>query len=88
MKERKSASEDHRFTRHLCERIRERKIPAALVDETVRNGKRTVLVSRNAVEHRLKNVLGVRGLNVVVITSLADGAVLTSYVEKIPARYG
>lgn len=74
------------LTKHAALRLKQRKIPEALIQEAKECGNRTLLVSRNSVEYKLKNVLGVKGLNLIVITT-ADGAVITSYVKKVPLRY-
>lgn len=72
----------HRLTQHVIERMNERKIPAALIQETIEKGDRTIHLDRRAVEHKLKNVLGIKGCDVVVIVSADDGNILTSYVER------
>ena len=69
------------MTKHAELRMKQRRIPASLIQEAISRGHRTVIVDRNSVEYRLKNVL-IRGLTVVVITD-AKGTVITSYVEKI-----
>lgn len=79
-------NETVKFTGHALSRLRQRKIPVALIDETIRRGRKTTLVDRKANEYRLKNVLGLRGVNLVVIQGF-DGSVLTSYIEKIPRKH-
>ena len=74
------------LTKHAEIRMKQRKIPEALIHEAIDRGHRTLLVSKNSVEYKLKNILGVKGLNLIVITN-ADGAVITSYVKKVPLRY-
>jgi len=56
-----------------------------LIQEVLKRGIRTFQFDRKAIEYRLKNVLGLHGVNLVVVTS-PDGAVITSYVEKIISR--
>lgn len=70
------------MTKHAELRIKQRRIPVALILEAKEYGRRTVIADRNSVEYRLKNVLGVRGLTLVVITD-EKGKVITSYVKKM-----
>lgn len=72
-----------RMTGHALKRIRQRGIPASLIDETIKLGHKITLVDRKAYEYTLKNILGLRGVNLKVIQGF-DGAVLTSYIERIP----
>ena len=74
-----------RMTKHAADRLRQRKIPESLIYEAIARGRRTFLPDRNAVEHRMKNILGLRGVNLVVIVS-REGAIITSYVEKASQR--
>jgi hypothetical protein len=74
------------LTNHARERLCGRNIPEALIDETIKNGTRCINLSRNAYEYRLKNVLGLKGQNLVVLQSF-NGAILTSYVERIPRKH-
>lgn len=71
-----------KITNHSAKRMLERHIPGAFVEECIRTGKRTVFLSRNAYEYRMKNVLGVRGLNLVVVQGF-DGNIITTYVERM-----
>lgn len=73
------------LTKHAVERIRQRKIPAAMLREAVKNGRKTFDLDRKSTEHRLKNVLGINGVDLVVITA-ETGEVITSYVEKKKVR--
>ena len=75
------------LTKHAALRLKQRKIPEALIQEAKERGHRTILVSRNSVEYKLKNVLGVKGLNLIVIATPDNGAVITSYVEKVTQRH-
>lgn len=59
----------------------------SLIQEAVARGRSTLLPNRHSVEYRLKNVLGVKGLNLIVIANTDNGAVITSYVEKVNQRY-
>lgn len=70
------------LTEHAAQRMNERKIPAALIQAAIAEGTKTLLVDRKAIEHKIKNVLGIRGLDLIVITSTNTGCVLTSYVDK------
>lgn len=81
----KVKSEASEVTNHALRRMKERGIPASLIEETLRNGKKTFLYSRKAVEYRLKNILGLRGVNLIVIQGLS-GSVITSYVEKVRVK--
>ena len=58
--------------------MNERKIPAALIQEAIADG----TVDRKAIEHKIKNVLGIRGFDLIVITCADTGNVLTSYVDR------
>jgi 20S proteasome alpha/beta subunit len=69
------------LTKHAAERIVQRSIPAAMVREAVKNGRKKFNLDRKSVEHRMKNVLGINGVDLVVITA-ETGEVITSYVEK------
>ena len=71
-----------KITNHSAKRMLERHIPGAFVEECIRTGKRTVFLSRNAYEYRLKNVLGIRGVNLVVVQGF-DGNIITTYVERV-----
>ena len=71
-----------KYTQHVTKRMLERKIPGAFVAECIRTGRRTVFISRNAYEYRMKNVLGIRGVNLVVVQGF-DGNVITTYVERV-----
>lgn len=73
------------MTKHAVIRMKQRHIPESLIYETINKGRKTFLPDRNAVEHRMKNILGIRGANLVVVTSGA-GAILTSYVERVSKR--
>lgn len=75
------------LTKHAALRQKQRKIPKALIQEAKERGHRTFLVSRNSVEYKLKNVLGVKGLNLIVIANPNNGAVITSYVEKVTQHH-
>lgn len=74
--------ENAEMTKHATFRMRQRNIPESLIYETIARGRKTFLPDRNAVEHRMKNILGIRGTNLVVVTG-CDGAILTSYVERV-----
>lgn len=74
------------LTNHAHDRLCGRNIPEALIDETIEKGKRCINLTRNAYEYRLKNVLGLKGQNLVVIQGF-NGAILTSYVERIPKKH-
>lgn len=69
------------LTQHAAERIKQRNIPAAMLREAIKNGRKTLHLDRKATEHRLRNVLGINGCDLVVITA-ETGEVITSYVEK------
>lgn len=72
-------------TKHAVCRIKQRRIPESLIREVLKRGRRTLRIDRQSIEYRLKNVLGLHGVNLVVVTS-PDGTVITSYVEKITVR--
>ncbi len=74
------------LTSHAVHRMKQRKIPASLVAETIRRGKRTILADRKAYEYTQKNILNLRGVNLKVIQGF-DGVVITSYIEKVPRKY-
>lgn len=69
------------LTQHAVERIKQRGIPPAMLAEAIKNGRKTYNLSRNSTEHRLRNVLGINGVDLVVVTA-SSGEVITSYVEK------
>ena len=69
------------LTQHAAARIRQRKIPPVMVSEAVKHGQKTFNLDRNSIEHRLRNVLGINGVDLVVVTA-ETGEVITSYVEK------
>ena len=69
------------LTRHATERMNQRKIPQALIQEAIINGKRVLLPFRQAYQYELKNVLGLRGKTLVVIQAF-NGSILTSYLAK------
>lgn len=69
-----------KITRHAKKRMRQRKIPDALIQEAIKKGARAALVDRDAFEYRLTNVLGIRNRHLVVIVA-RSGAVVTSYVD-------
>lgn len=71
------------LTKHAVFRMKQRHIPESLIYEAIARGRKTFLPDRNAVEYRMKNILGIRGANLVVVTS-GEGAILTSYVERVP----
>ena len=71
-----------KLTHHSTKRMLQRHIPGAFVAECIRTGKRTVFLSRNAYEYRMKNILGLRGVNLVVVQGF-DGNIITTYVEKV-----
>lgn len=73
------------ITKHAGLRMKQRRIPESMIREAISRGHRAVIADRNSIEYRLKNVLGVRGLTLVVITS-PSGTVITSYVEKMKIR--
>lgn len=75
-------SKQKHLTQHAVERIKQRSIPAAMLREAVKNGRKKFNLDRNSTEHRLKNVLGINGCDLVVITAGDTGEVITSYVEK------
>lgn len=77
---------DMPLTHHAVERMKVRHIPPALISEAIEKGKRTTLVDREAYEYKLKNILGMRGKNLIVIQGF-DGKILTCYLEKIPQRF-
>ena len=77
--------ENNGLTKHAVYRMKQRHIPESLIYEAIARGRKVFLPDRNAVEHRMKNILGIRGANLVVVTG-NDGAILTSYVEKVPRR--
>ena len=78
----KDKTENKRYTRHAAIRITQRRIPEAMVLEAIANGRKLYIPDRNVVEHVLKNVLGIRGADLVVVTSADDGSVVTSYVKR------
>lgn len=75
------------LTKHAALRLKQRKIPEALILEAKARGHRTMLLSRNAVEYKLKNVLGVKGLNLIVIVDSDDEAVITCYAQKVNYKH-
>lgn len=77
--------EDMPLTSHAIERSKARHIPPALIAEAIERGHRKIIVDREAYEFKLKNILGMRGRNLIVIQGF-DGAILTTYLEKIPQR--
>lgn len=74
-----------KITNHGTKRMLQRHIPGAFVEECIRVGQRTVFLSRNAYEYRMKNVLGIRGVNLVVVQGF-DGNIITTFVERV-AKY-
>ena len=78
--------EKNELTKHAVLRMKQRRIPESLIYETINNGRKIVLPDRDAIEHRMKNILGIRGTTLVVVTS-REGAILTSYVEKYVRRH-
>ena len=56
------------LTQHAVERIVQRSIPAAMVREAVKNGRKKFNLDRKSVEHRMKNVLGINGVDLVVMS--------------------
>lgn len=76
----------NRLTTHAELRRLQRKIPESLIAEAVEHGKRTVILDRQAYQYRLKNILGLRGTNLIVIQGF-DGSIITSYVEKITPKH-
>lgn len=86
MKDKKRGKyDDMPLTHHAIERLKARHIHPALISEAIEKGKKTTLVDREAYEYKLKNILGMRGRNLIVIQGF-DGAILTCYLEKIPQR--
>lgn len=77
--------EKTKLTKHAAERIKQRRIPEQLIHDAIKNGRRTFLPCRNAIEYKMKNILGIRGANLVVVTD-STGAVITSYVERVLKR--
>lgn len=73
--------ENATLTRHAEERMNQRKIPKALIQEALTNGKRVLLPFRQAYQYELKNVLGMRGKTLVVVQAF-NGCILTSYLVK------
>ena len=73
------------ITKHAAFRIGQRNIPASLICEAIERGRKTFLPDRNAVEYRMNNILGLRGVSLVVVAA-ADGAVITSYVDMKKRR--
>jgi hypothetical protein len=71
--------DNYQTTKHGKKRIKQRRIPEALILEAVQKGKRAFLADRDAIEYRLTNVLGMRNRHLIVITSL-DGKIITTYV--------
>lgn len=69
------------LTHHAIERMNTRKIPPAMIEYAINNGKRIILPDRNAYQYELNNVLGVRGKKLIVIQGF-NGCILTSYIEK------
>lgn len=69
------------LTQHAVERIKQRGIPPAMLAEAIKSGRKTYNLTRNSTEHRLRNVLGINGVDLVVVTA-SSGEVITSYVEK------
>lgn len=69
-----------RVTDHAIERLQARNIPASLVQEVIELGAK-VYTARGTIEHRLRNLLGLRGITLVVVTGKA-GSVITAFVEK------
>lgn len=74
-------SSDVKLTRHAKERMNTRKIPQAMIEDAIANGKRIILPDRNAYQYELKNVLGIRGRKLIVIQGF-NGCILTSYIER------
>lgn len=72
---------DIQLTNHAKERMSTRKIPQAMIEYAITNGKRIILPDRNAYQYELNNVLGVRGKKLVVIQGF-NGCILTSYIER------
>ena len=81
----KDEYDDMPWTIHSTERAKARHIPPALIVEAIERGHKTVNVDREAYEYKLKNILGMRGTNLIVIQGF-DGRILTCYLEKIPQR--
>lgn len=82
---RKDQYDDMPLTNHAIERLKSRHIPPALITEAIESGHRTILPDRKAYEFRLKNILGMRGKNLIVVQGF-DGKIVTCYLEKIPQR--
>jgi hypothetical protein len=74
--------DDYEVTKHAKYRARQRRIPDALIKETIAKGKKSFLADRGAYEYRLNNVLGFRGRRLVVITGMT-GEVITCFVESV-----
>ena len=72
---------DIQLTQHAKERMNTRKIPQAMIEDAIANGKRIILPDRNAYQYELKNVLGIRGKKLIVIQGF-NGCILTSYIER------
>lgn len=75
-----SEKQNSGVTDHAIERLQERNIPAALVQEVIERGAK-VYTARGTIEHRLRNILGLRGITLVVVTG-REGVVITGFVER------
>lgn len=73
------------LTTHALQRMKQRGIPRVLIDEAIKRGRRVILYDRKMIEYTLKNVLGLRGVNLVVLQGM-DGAIVTSYATKSGPR--
>lgn len=73
--------EKTQITNHARHRMKQRKIPDSLIQEAIEKGARAILADRDAIEYRLRNVLGIRNHHLVVITG-RSGQVITSYVDN------
>lgn len=60
----------------------ERRIPESLIQEAINTGQITFIIDRRAIEYKIKNILGIRGFDLIVITCADTGEVLTSYVDR------
>lgn len=70
------------MTGHALRRLKERRIPRELIVDAMKNGRRVIGLDRKATEYTLKNVLGLRGISLVVVESF-DGSIITSYIKNV-----
>ncbi|MDD4817309.1 MAG: hypothetical protein PHI85_05005 [Victivallaceae bacterium] len=68
-------------TIHAVQRIKQRNIPEVFLGYAISNGKRTFIADRGTIEYRVRNILGIRGRSLVVITD-KSGVAITSYIDR------